>query len=279
MWQNSYDNSPSVYLVPTPIGNLDDITFRAINILKTVNVIYSEDTRVTLNLLNYFKINNKLLSLHDHNEDKVKDRILEYLKSGQSVAIVSDRGTPIISDPGYKTVNYIIDNGYNVIALPGACAFVPALISSGLNSEHFLFYGFLNSNENKKIKELKNLSSYEYTMIFYEAPHRIKKTLNILYKVFGDRNISLSREISKKFESIYRGKISSILLKNDEIKGEIVLLVEGNYEEIDISNISINDSINKYIANGHSTMESIKMVARERHLSKSEVYKEYQGGK
>ena len=155
MWQSSYDGSPSVYLVPTPIGNLEDMTFRAINVLKMVDVIFSEDTRVTLQLLNHFDIKNKLIALHDHNEDIVKEKVLSYLKECKNVAIVTDRGSPIISDPGYKTVKFLKDNGYNVIGLPGACAFVPALIASSISSEHFTFYGFLNSKEIKMKQELE----------------------------------------------------------------------------------------------------------------------------
>ena len=149
MWQNSYDGSPSVYIVPTPIGNLGDITNRALETLKNVDVIFSEDTRVTLQLLNYFNIKNKLIHMDDHNEDTVKEKVLEYLKNDKNVAIVTDRGTPIISDPGYKTVKFLKEKGYNVIALPGACAFVPALVMSSISSEHFTFYGFLSSKTSK----------------------------------------------------------------------------------------------------------------------------------
>jgi len=172
MWQNSYDNKPTLFLVPTPIGNLEDITFRCLNILKEVDVIFSEDTRVTLNLLNYFDFKKKLYSLHEHNEDKVKSKVLEFLKNGNNVALVSDRGTPVISDPGYKLVKFISDNGFNVVGLPGACAMIPAIISSAIDSSRFMFCGFLNSNENKMRKELNDLIDFEYTMIFYEAPHR-----------------------------------------------------------------------------------------------------------
>ena len=155
MWQKSYDGSPSVYLVPTPIGNLEDMTFRAINTLKMVDVIFSEDTRVTLQLLNHFEIKIKLIALHDHNEDMVKEKVLEYLENGKNVAIVTDRGTPIISDPGYKTVKFLKEKNYNVIGLPGACAFVPALINSSISSEHFTFYGFLSSKESQVRKEIE----------------------------------------------------------------------------------------------------------------------------
>ena len=276
VWQSSYDGSPSVYLVPTPIGNLEDMTFRAINILKMVDVIFSEDTRVTLQLLNYFDIKNKLIALHDHNEDIVKDKVLEFLKEGKNVAIVTDRGTPIISDPGYKTVKFLKDNGYNVIGLPGACAFVPALIASSISSEHFTFYGFLSSKESKMKQELEYLKDSEYTLVFYEAPHRIVKTLNMMLDVFGDRYISISREISKLHESVYVGLISDVLKNTKEFKGEFVIVVSPSNDEL-VNDMSIVDNVNLYIRNGLTTMEAIKRVAKERKIPKGEVYKEYHG--
>ena len=277
MWQSSYDGSPSVYLVPTPIGNLEDMTFRAINTLKMVDVIFSEDTRVTLQLLNHFEIKNKLIALHDHNEDLVKDKVLSYLKDGKNVAIVTDRGTPIISDPGYKTVKFLKDMGYNVIGLPGACAFVPALIASSISSEHFTFYGFLSSKESQIRKELEYLKDFEYTLVFYEAPHRIIKTLNMMLEIFGDRYISISREISKLHESVFVGKISQALENTNEFKGEFVIVVSPNEEEIE-DDMSIIDRVNMYIRTGLTSMEAIKKVAKERKIPKNEVYKEYHGG-
>ena len=277
MWQSSYDGSPSVYLVPTPIGNLEDMTFRAINTLKMVDVIFSEDTRVTLQLLNHFEIKNKLISLHDHNEDIVKDRVLEYLKDGKNVAIVTDRGSPIISDPGYKTVKFLKDSGYNVIGLPGACAFVPALIASSISSEHFTFYGFLSSKESKMKQELEYLKDSEYTLVFYEAPHRMLKTLNMLLNVFGDRYISISREISKLHESVYVGSISDAINNTKEFKGEFVIVVSPAEDEELVNDMSIVDNVNMYIRTGLTSMEAIKKVAKERKIPKNEVYKEYHG--
>ena len=276
MWQKSYDNSPTLYLIPTPIGNLDDMTIRAINILKEVDVIFSEDTRVTKLLLDHFSISKKLISLHDHNEELVKDKVLNYLVEGSSVGLVTDRGTPIISDPGYKTVKYISGKGYNVVALPGANAFVPALISSGISPQPFTFYGFLDSKDNKKRKELDKLKYVRNTLIFYEAPHRILKTMELMLEMFGDRDVSLSREISKKFESIYRGKISDLLPTLDSIKGEFVIVVSG-CEDIVVfdDGLSIFDSVNIYIENGLSQMEAIKLVAKDRGMKKNEVYAIY----
>ncbi len=277
MIQNSYDNSPSIYIVPTPIGNLEDITLRAINTLKMVDVIYSEDTRVTQQLLNHFNIKNKLIHMDDHNEDIIKNNVLDNLRNNKNVAIVTDRGTPIISDPGYKTVKYLKDQGYNVIALPGATAFVPALVASGISSEHFTFYGFLSSKEKKMNDELEMLKDNEYTLVFYEAPHRLIRTLEAMLKVFGDRIISISREISKVHESVFVGKISEAI---DMIpaKGEFVIVVSANSEIIE-SDMSIIDNVNMYIKSGLSSMDAIKRVAKERKIPKNDVYKEYHEGR
>lgn len=277
MWQKSYDGSPSVYLVPTPIGNLRDITLRALDILESVDIIFSEDTRVTAQLLKHYNIKKKLVALHDHNEDKVKEKVLYYLKEGKNVALTTDRGTPIISDPGYKTVEYIKNNGFNVIGLPGACAFVPALISSGISAENFLFYGFLNSKEGKRIKELEKLESFEKTIIFYEAPHRIKNTISNILTVFGDRTISISREISKKYESIYYGKISNVLSDLDEIKGEFVIIVEGKKNVK--KEINVLEEVDKLIKQEMSVSDAIKKVAKDNNLSKNEVYNKYHSGR
>lgn len=275
MWQSSYNGSSSLYLISTPIGNLDDITVRAVKVLEEVDVIFSEDTRVTQKLLNYLNIKKKLIALHDHNEDVVKDKILEYLKNGSSVGLVTDRGTPIISDPGYKSVKYISDNGYNVIAIPGVCAFVPALIVSGISPQPFSFYGFLNSKSSKRKKELEQLRFVKNTMIFYEAPHRIMETMKLMLEIFGDREVSLSREISKKFESVYRGNISDLLPSLDEIKGEFVIVVSGCGEVIDNIDLSVFDNVKLYIENGMSSMDAIKRVSRERNIPKSDVYATY----
>ena len=279
MWQRSYDDSPILYLIPTPIGNMEDMTYRAVRILNEVEVIFSEDTRVTQNLLYYFNIKKKLVSLHDHNEDTVKVQVLSYLEKGYSVGLVTDRGTPIISDPGYKTVKYISNRGFHVVALPGANAFVPALIVSGIAPLPFLFYGFLDSKTQKCKKELENLKFFEYTMIFYEAPHRILKTMQLMLEIFGNREISLSREISKKFESIYRGTIEELIPTLENIKGEFVIVVSGNtVTKEDVSNLSIIEQVDFYIANGMPKMDAIKMVSKERNIKKNDVYSEYHRG-
>ena len=196
MSQKSYDNSPTVYLIPTPIGNMEDITFRALETLKKVEVIFSEDTRVTGLLLKYFDIKKKLISSHNYNEYKNDQKILNYLKQGFDVGIVTDRGTPIISDPGYQLVKIAIENDYNVVGLPGPTALIPALITSGIDPQPFLFYGFLNNKQSKRKKELYDIRELPYTTIFYESPHRIKETLNDILAILGNRNIAISREIS-----------------------------------------------------------------------------------
>ena len=276
MWQKSYDNSPTLYLIPTPIGNMEDMTVRSINVLKSVEVVFSEDTRVTRKLFNYFGIEKKLIALHDHNESVVKEKVLEYLKSGFSVGLVTDRGTPIISDPGFKSVKYVSDNGFNVVGLPGANAFVPALIVSGIAPQPFLFYGFLEHKISKRRSELINLKNETNTMIFYEAPHRILKTMELMLEIFGDRQVSLSRELSKKFESIYRGTISELIPTLENIKGEFVIVVSGyvdNYVNNDSKDLVFD--VDTYIKNGMKKMDAIKLVAGESNMSKSDVYSLY----
>lgn len=278
MSQKSYNNSPTLYLIPTPIGNLEDITLRAINILKKVEVIFCEDTRVTALLLNHLDIKKKLISSHKFNESMNDDKLLEYLNNGVDVGLVTDRGTPIISDPGYELVKVAISNNFNVVALPGPTAFVPALIASGLSPQPFLFYGFLNSKESKMKKELEELKNEKATIIFYEAPHRIQSTLSIIRDILGNRNACISREISKKFEEIYRGTIDELLLETIEIKGEIVLIVAGNNEVNHYNHLTIIEHVNLYIKEGYSSKDAIKKVSNDRGLNKSEVYKEYHRG-
>lgn len=275
MWKKSYDDGAILYLVPTPIGNMEDITFRSLKILKEVDVVFSEDTRVTKNLFNYFDIKKKLIALHDHNENIVKNDVLSYLEKGSSVAIVTDRGMPIISDPGYKTVSYISKKGYSIVALPGACAFIPALVVSGLNPQPFTFYGFLDSKVEKRKKELFQLKFVSNTLIFYEAPHRILQTMKLMLEIFGDREVSLSREITKKFEGVYRGKISDLLPTLENIKGEFVIVVSGFEKSFVDTELGVVEQVKFYIDNGMNKMEAIKLVSKERDMKKNDVYALY----
>ena len=266
-----------VYLIPTPIGNMDDLSKRVIDTLKLVDVIFCEDTRSTNILLNYLGIKKKLISSHKFNELSNKEKLLEYLENSFNIGIVSDRGTPGISDPGYILTKIAIDAGYDIIAIPGPTAFVPALITSGIISQPFLFYGFLNSKSSQRKKELEQLKYEKVTLIFYEAPHRLQDTINDMKNILGNsREISISREITKKYEETVRGTLSDILGKIKEVKGEFVLVVSGNNENDDIEDISIEEHINMYINNGESIMSAIKMVAKERNMKKNEVYSIYQ---
>ena len=275
MRQNSYDNSPSLYLIPTPVGNMEDITLRAIHTLEMVDFLLCEDTRVTSELLHKLNIKKKLIHSDDHNEDSLKEMVLSKLQEENNIGLVTDRGTPIISDPGYKIVEYVTSHGFNVISLPGPTAFVPALTMSGINPAPFLFYGFLNSKDSKRKKELETLKKLPYTIILYEAPHRIQDMLTSLFEVFGNRKIALCREISKKYEEAIRGNITDVLEVVDSIKGEMVVVVEGNLEQEDYSSMTILEHIRLYLEDGMSEKEAIKKVAVERDIPKSVVYKEY----
>lgn len=278
MIQKSYDDSPSLYLIPTPIGNMEDITYRALNTLKSVDCILCEDTRESSKLLNYFDIKKKLIACHEFNESNIVDKIENMLKDGMNIGLITDQGSPIISDPGFILAKEIINRGFNVISLPGATAFVPALSSSGINPSPFLFYGFLNSKNSKQIKELELLKSFKYTIIIYEAPHRLKNTLNNMLNVLGDRNICIGREISKIFEEYRRGKISDLIKDCEFLKGEFVIVCEGNLKDDNFDDLSIVEHVKIYLEDGLSTNDAIKKVAKERNVAKSIVYKEYHKG-
>ena len=275
MSQKSYDGKATLYLIPTPIGNMDDITLRTIKKLKDVDVIFSEDTRETGQLLKYLEISKPLIASHEHNEKNNEQKLLSYLSSGKDVGLVSDRGTPVISDPGYHLVVVAIDNGYNVVSLPGATALIPALTSSGIEPHPFLFYGFLNSKEGKRKNELENLRDYPYTLIFYEAPHRVLKTLENIFQVFGNRYISISREITKKFEEVYRGKIIDVKEEIVGAKGEMVIVVAGNKDVRCFDGLSLKEHVQIYLTQGFSVKEAIRKVAKDRDLKTSIVYDAY----
>ena len=276
MSQKSYDNSPTLYLIPTPIGNMEDITLRAINILKMVDVIFCEDSRETGMLLKSLGISKKLISSHKFNESNNKDKLLKFLDEGKNLGLVSDRGTPVISDPGYELAKVAIENNFNVVGLPGATALIPALITSGLDANHFYYHGFLNNKDGARKKELEYLKSIKATIIIYEAPHRIKKTLKDMSEILGNnRKISISREISKKYEEVYRGTIEEIINQNNEYKGELVIVIEGNNELESFENLTIAEHVNLYIDEGKSVMDAIKIVAKERNVKKSEIYNNY----
>ncbi|MFR6098733.1 MAG: 16S rRNA (cytidine(1402)-2'-O)-methyltransferase [Longibaculum sp.] len=276
--QKSFENErPTLYLVATPIGNLSEMTYRAVETLKNVNFIAAEDTRNTVKLLNHFEIDTKLISHHEHNLVTSIPKIIQLLEEGNDIALVSDAGYPAISDPGYELVKAAISKDINIVPISGANACLNALVVSGIAPQPFLFYGFLDHQDKKKKKELELLKKYQETIVFYEAPHRIKKTLKLMLDIFGNRHIALCREITKKHEEINRGTIEEILTVVDDMKGEMVIVVEGaiDVEEDVVFEQSIEEHVNEYIEKGMSTKDAIKEVAKQRNVSKNVVYQEY----
>lgn len=271
-----------LYLVPTPIGNLKDITLRALEVLKKVDIIACEDTRQSLKLLNHFEIKKTLISYHKHNENGKSEDIIEMILQGKSVAVISDAGTPGISDPGAILVKRCVENQIEFEVLPGATAITTALVYSGLNTDRFIFIGFLPRENKDKKKVVESVIDRTETIILYEAPHRIRQTLTFLRNQLGNRNISVCRELTKLHETIIRGTLDEVIeLYNEENpRGEYVLVVDGkNEEEILMENrarwqdISIEEHIKSYMESGIEKKDAIKMVAKERGIHKSEVYK------
>lgn len=267
-----------LYLVATPIGNLEDITLRALRILKEVDLIAAEDTRHTLGLLNHFEISKPLISYYKQNEKTKSEILIKKLLEGQNVAIVSDAGTPGISDPGEEIVKVAIENGIEIIPIPGACAFVNALIASGLSSKEFVFIGFLSAIKKDKKDKLEEIKYETRTLILYEAPHKLKATLEAIYEILGDRKIVLARELTKIHEEFIRDNVSSILERIDEIKGEFVILIEGNSESkkdlelSDLTNKPLEAHYEFYLNQGLEKKEIIKKIAKDRNTNKNEIY-------
>ncbi|MCM1131460.1 MAG: 16S rRNA (cytidine(1402)-2'-O)-methyltransferase [Roseburia sp.] len=269
----SFDADKAIlYLVATPIGNLKDMTFRAIEVLKNVDKIYAEDTRTSHVLLSHYDIHTKLESYHEYNQDLKIDQVLKELKSGMKLAIISDAGLPVISDPGYKLVQHAIENEIAVSTIPGASAGISALIASGLAPMPYTFYGFLDAKHTKRIKELEDLKYLPHTIIFYEAPHRIEEALKDMLSIFGNRKIVLARELTKTFEEYARGTIEEILLELPT-KGEMVLIVEGYKEKNQIDNPF--QKIDELISLGSKPNDAIKEVAKLIHSNRSELYNGY----
>lgn len=276
--QKSFENNKStLFLVATPIGNLNEMTYRAVDTLKKVDFIAAEDTRNTVKLLNHFEITTKLMSHHEHNLTSSIPKILNLLHEGHDIALVSDAGYPAISDPGYELVKEAIKEEFNIVPISGANACLNALVVSGICPQPFLFYGFLDHQDKKKRKELEELKSKKETIVFYEAPHRIKKTLTLMLDIFGNRQIALCREITKKHEEINRGTIDEILLVVDDMKGEMVIVIEGSHEieEEQVFEQTIEEHVNEYIDKGMSAKDAIKEVAKQRNVSKNVIYQEY----
>ncbi|MGM9987021.1 MAG: 16S rRNA (cytidine(1402)-2'-O)-methyltransferase [Bacillaceae bacterium] len=281
--QKSYQGTTKglLYLIPTPIGNLEDITYRALRLLKEVDLIAAEDTRQTKKLCTHFEIKTFVTSYHEHNKENSGKKLLAELEAGKNIALVSDAGTPCISDPGYELVQDAIKQGIHVIALPGANAALTALIASGLDPRDFRFYGFLNRSKKEKKKELEELKGRTSTLIFYESPHRLKETLHCMHDILGNRQIVLARELTKKFEEYIRGTIEEAIkwTEDEEVRGEFCVLVEGAKEEEKEENAwerwTILEHVNHYIEAGQSSKDAIKIVAKERGIQKREVYNIY----
>ena len=271
----------TLYIVPTPIGNLRDITLRAIDVLKEVDLIACEDTRRTSKLLNHLEIKCKMISYFEHNKEKKGEMIIDILSQGKNVALVSDAGVPAISDPGEELVELCIKKGINIIPLPGACAFITGLVASGLSTKSFLFEGFLTVNKSGRSQRLKALKDEQRTIIFYEAPHKLLRTLKDLYEYLGDRKVVLARELTKIHEEFYRDNLSGCIKKYEDVKvkGEFVILLEGagikKIEFEEVSNEEIIAKIDHLIKEGLGKNEAIKNVAKSHNLNKREVYKKY----
>lgn len=285
--QKSFVNDKSkgiLYLVPTPIGNLEDMTYRAVRILKEAHIIAAEDTRNTKKLCHYFDIQTPITSYHEHNKEISAKNLISKLLLGEKVALVSDAGMPSISDPGYELVVQVLEENITVVPLPGANAALTALIASGINPQPFYFYGFLSRNKKERRVELENLNNKTETFILYEAPHRLKETLKAMSEVLGNRNIVLCRELTKKFEEFLRGTIDEIIkwFEANEVRGEFCIVVEGNHESMENeqepwwTEISMIDHVNHYMDQKKLTSkEAIKQVAKERNLPKREVYQTF----
>lgn len=259
-----------IYFCPTPIGNLGDISLRTIEILKSVDIIYAEDKRVTLKLLNHYGINKELRTYHKFNEAEMSEKIIEHLDD-KNIALVTDAGMPGISDPGSVLVKKLIGENIDFRVLPGANAALTALVLSGLDTDHFTFYGFTGNKSNSRKKEFESLIDLKFTLIFYEAPHRIKDFLQDVYEVFGERKISISREITKVFEETIRSTTSEILEREIVEKGEFVIVLEGNNEE---KVYDIKSLLEEELKSGKKKSQAVKEVSKKYNLPKNDVYKE-----
>lgn len=266
-----------LYIVATPIGNLEDITLRAINVLENVDLIAAEDTRHTLKLLNHLKISKPMVSYHRHNERLRVDVLLKELKDGKDIALVSDAGTPGICDPGEEIIKKCIEEKIKVIPIPGACAMINALIASGIDTSEFTFWGFLPLNKKNRKNKLEEIKNSNKTIILYEAPHKLKNTLNDLKDILKDRQVVIAREITKIHEEYIRGTVDEIFKIVDNLKGEMILIIDKNEniikEEDDLNNLTLEEHYEFYKNQGLEKKEIIKKIAKDRNVNKNEIYK------
>ena len=267
------DKNGSLYVVATPIGNLEDITLRAIKILKEVDLIAAEDTRHTLKLLNHLNISKPLISYHRHSEESREDTIIHKLENGENVALVSDAGTPGICDPGEILIKKCIEKQINVIPIPGACAFVNALIASGLDTKEFIFFVFLPMQKKLRKNKLEEIKKSQKTILLYEAPHKLKKTLIELKEIISDRKIVIARELTKIHEEFLRENINELINISDSLKGEFVVIIEGNKQDIEKNEIKTEEELYEfYLSQGFSKKEIIKKIAKDKNVTKNEIY-------
>ena len=268
-----------LYIVATPIGNLEDITYRAIKTLQEVDIISAEDTRHTLKLLNHYNISKHLISYHRHNEEIKSDELIEKLKQGKNIALVSDAGTPGICDPGQIVIKKCLEQNIQVVPIPGACAFVNALICSGLDTDTFLFLGFLPLNKKNRKQKLEQIQKSNQTIILYEAPHKLQTTLNDLKEIINNRKIVIARELTKIHEEFISGNIDEVIEKTKDLKGEIIILIEKapqkTKEELkkEFENLSLEEHYLYYEKQGLDKKEIIKKIAKDRNVTKNDIYK------
>lgn len=272
--------SGKLYICPTPIGNLEDITYRTLRVLNEVDLIAAEDTRHSIRLLNHFEISKPLTSYHDHNKDTKGDYLISKLLEGENIAVISDAGMPGISDPGELIVRQAIENNIEIEVLPGATAFVTALVGSGLNTYRFAFEGFLDRDKKVRRQQLEEVKEERRTVIFYESPHRLKETLKDMLKILGNRKISVNRELTKKYQEIIREDLETVIniFNEREVKGEFVLIVDGfKGEKVvknDYENLTDREYVEHLIENGMDKKEAIKIVCKDRKLKKDVVYQQ-----
>ena len=271
----SFDNKqPLLYLIATPIGNLKELSPRALDILNDVDIVAAEDTRNSKQLLAHYNIYKDMFSLREHNENEASKHIIELIKQGKKVAYMSDAGYPGISDPGYLLVKNAIENDIAVSTVNGACAFINALVASGLPTDHFYFYGFLSPKENEAKGELEEMKNRKETLIFYEAPHRIDKTVKWLHDVLGNREIVIARELTKLNEEYIRGTLDELVnLDFTTLKGEMVIIISGNNDKQEIDEAAIKARLQYFIKKGLSNKDAIEVVADEYKINKNTIYK------
>ena len=267
----------NLYIIATPIGNLEDITLRAIRILKEVDLIAAEDTRHTLKLLNHLEISKPLISYHRHNEEIRTEELIQELKTGKNIGLVSDAGTPGICDPGEEIIKKCIEESIKVVPIPGACAMINALITSGISTKEFIFLGFLPLNKKSRKEKLEEIKNANKTIILYEAPHKLKNTLNDLSDILQSREVVLARELTKIHEEYIRGTVKELMEKTDNLKGEMILIIEknnkDNEEELNsLNNLTLEEHYNFYEKRGLNKKEIIKKIAKDRNVSKNEIY-------